>query len=392
MKRTASLSTVSVILCLLMTLTLSAYSTLPADLSAHIPRDGDKLHPNVSFLKGAISGVDTADRVASFSTGMFSPSDEADVSVYVDRDTLSYIQFATKYLFRLSSDTLSLIGYENRASEFRIDNPSETITLESAGKNQIVTAWTGRQTIHGRDFLKSAMGMSRCSAEEGWALVADTDTLRNVTYMTWDFDMAYFDSDSIAADVPDSIASESISDLRLPVSEMASERILTRREMWLVKEARYPVLQRSRSFRLKENVDGNCDTIPLITFAMHYPPSFQYSDTGEELVKKAPGQNFHGAGIANGYGDDVWEDGKINVSEATVGGGSVSVTVSGVAGEGDARLAIYTDSGIRLTEPKTVKVGAIPQTYSIALPENSSGVLIIMIETDSGNISRKVIL
>lgn len=107
MKRTASIFPTIVIPCLLMALSPGAYAYHPSVLSSHIPRDGDRLHPNVSLSPGAIAAVDSVRRSVSLNPELFAPMDEADVSVYVDGDTLSYVQFATRHIFVISRDTLS---------------------------------------------------------------------------------------------------------------------------------------------------------------------------------------------------------------------------------------------------------------------------------------------
>lgn len=378
---------------------LSSFFTMNAVSSTydmpHMPRDGEQLHPNIAVRAGAISKVDESSRTVSFNPDLFSPLDEADARIYINEDTLGYVQFATKQKFTLRGDTLSYLGYENRASEFNFAGDVLLGTLSplqsSAGSS---SGWTGRITLHGSDLLKQAIGRSRTEVQGGWTLTSDTDTVRNATYMLWDMDMAYFDTASVTDAEADTIRWDEVSDLILPVDEMATQRLLTRRELWFSDQARYPVLLRSSVFQLRQGDSASCDTIPVSVFASWYPAAFQYADTGElpsdyapRKIGNSPYADGKGPGSTPGNSDNTG----VLISEATAGGDTVTVTVSSGSGSGPVTLTLFTDSGIRLSEPLTVTVTTVPRAVTLPIPPDASGVLILHIDSDTGSTSRKII-
>lgn len=360
------------------------------DTGPHIPRDGDRLHPDVSFSPEAISKVDPNLKMVFFNRNQFSAMNDADMCVYLYEDTLSFIQFATKHLFSLKTDTLSYLGYENRASRFVIKNPIAVASLNSATSFIVNENLNGRLTFHGKDFLKQVKGTSSARIEDDWTICGDSDTIKHVVYGRWDMDMAYFDIDSIDSNAADSLMSQQVSDLLIPVRDMAKERVVTSREMWFAPDARYPVLQRSLSFLIKTTDGEDCDTIPVSCFSSHYPMAFQRSDTGEEYVpdfsiRKMPDAKYTNLGLA----DD--REG-LTISDAIAGKEHISVTISTESGEEDLNLTLYSDNGIRLSETISVRAQSLPQTIRIPRPQKSGGIVILFIESEAASICRKVIL
>lgn len=366
-------------------LAFNALANANDNFALHKPNDGDKLHPNVAYSQSAIGDVDAENRIVEFNAALFSPSDDADAAVYISNDTLSYIQFATNYRFKIESDTLKYIGYENRAGKFSLDVPAHAFKDGSDNVGSATSKWKGTHLHYGKEFLKHAEGESATASESGWTLVADTDTVCDATYVKWKFTLAYTERDSIGKDMPDSIANEYVSDFEVPIERVMTESLLTEREMWFSDAARYPILQRHRVYRLKDNENEECDTTLISQFSMYYPPAFQYSDTGEEPIKEKP------RNIADNHG----YEGKIygvDVSEASAEGEQISVTLSSKTGDTDLTLTLYTDSGIRLSTPTTVKAGAIPQKHTLPIPSGAKGVIILLIESDTGSQSQKIIL
>lgn len=366
-------------------LTFNALAHANDNFALHKPNDGDRLHPNVAYSQSAIGEVDAANRIVEFNAGLFSPSDDADAAVYLSNDTLSYIQFATNYRFKIESDTLKYIGYENRAGKFSLDVPAHAFIAVAGNVGSATSKWKGTHMHYSKQFLKHAEGESATSSESGWKLVGDTDTIKDATYVKWRFTLAYTERDSIGKDMPDSIANEYVSDFEVPIERVMTESLLTEREMWFTDAARYPILQRHRVYRLKDNENEECDTTLISQFSIYYPAAFQYSDTGEEPIKEKP-RNIAGNNGSNGkiYGVDV--------SEASAEGERISVTLSSKTGETDLTLTLYSDSGIRLSTPTTIKAGAVPQKHTLPIPSGAKGVIILLIESDTDSQSQKIIL
>lgn len=385
MKKQAYRHSCIAVIIISLTLAFNALAQANDNFALHKPNDGDKLHPNVAYSQTAIGDVDATDRIVEFNADLFSPGDDADAAVYISNDTLSYIQFATNHRFKIESDTLKYIGYENRAGKFSLEVPAHAFITDAGYIGSAATKWKGTHLHYGKQFLKHAVGESATASESGWKLVGDNDTIRDATYVKWRFTLAYTERDSIGKDMPDSLANEYISEFEVPVDRVMTERLLTEREMWFSDAARYPILQRHRVYRLKDTEQESCDTTLISQFCMYYPAAFQYSDTGEEPIKEKPrnvaGNNGHDGKI---YGVDV--------SEASTDGDIISVTLSSQTGETDLTLTLYTDSGIRLSTPATVKAGAIPQKHTLPIPSGAKGVIILHIESDTGSQSQKIIL
>ncbi len=396
MKKTACKYTASFLTGILLGFSFCVHAESATDFSFHIPRDGDRLHPNVSLNETAKANIDSEKRLVSIVPDLFAPLDAADISVFVNSDTISYIQNATKYLFRLSSDSLLYIGFENRASFFRLDNPVTVMTSVTGGTAGTENIWSGRLMHHGGELLKMACGVSSTTVEKGWTLAADMDTIGNVTKASWDFILSYVDTSltcngGVGEAEADSIPIGSISDVGLPIERVLSERLLSCREMWFTADARYPVFQQSRVFRLVDDGSGACDTIPISTFSQFYPTDFQYSDTGEIPDINRSRQNTS-MSYSRGYGvTDTWAYDSI-ICDARYSGAGIEVTLADDAGDCKMTLTLFTDSGLRISEPVTVKAGAIPQKHSIPVPKDTRGVVIIVIESESGTYSRKVII
>lgn len=147
MKRTDVIFLSTVVVWMVTTVCSGALANRTSEIQTHIPSDGDRLHPGISLDPRAITTVQTANRTVSICSDMFSPEYDADVSVYVDGDTLSYVQFSTKHIFRISSDTLSYIGNDNRSSEFRVDRSATPVAYVPGEGISTPVAWTGRLTL-----------------------------------------------------------------------------------------------------------------------------------------------------------------------------------------------------------------------------------------------------
>ncbi len=200
--------------------------------------------------------------------------------------------------------------------------------------------------------------------------------------------MSYVNPDSIANLDPDSITSEKISDMNVDVKALKSGRQLTERTLWFSPDARYPVLTDSRVSTIELCNDGSLlDTIPLSTLAMYYPPSFQYSDTGEEPVGKKNGNR----GASDNY-DDERINPSFNVGEPEIVENTLEVSLSSSGDYIDADIMLYSESGMRLSGPTPVTLGPVPGIYSVPVPDGWKGVLILSVENGIKQITRKVIL
>lgn len=354
---------------------------------SHVPRDMDCLHPGISASPLAITSVDYESRTVKFNPEFFS-NETSEADIYIKGDTVSYIQFATKHRFLLNSDTLSYMGFENRGTLFSVDGAFAAVRLDLTEGDTIKGRWTGRATGYGNAVLRAMSGRSASHAGRGWTLVADGDTLRGATRVIWDLDTEYVNPDSIPEGTADSIAADAVSALIVDVGRLMSERLLTRREMWFADGARYPVLQRSSVSRvlMNKDTDGR-DTVPVSMTAMYYPALWQYSDTGEEPRKAPAGESRD---IRRASSDDVESD--LRAGEPVTDGEAVTLTVSSANGGKDATVTLYSDSGLRLTEPVTVTLTNIPRTISIPVPAGWKGVLLIRLEAGQDSLTRKTVI
>ncbi|MDE6380895.1 MAG: hypothetical protein K2L11_10510 [Muribaculaceae bacterium] len=372
---------------------IAAFSTVAQSDAYHIPRDGDRLHPGLAESRSVILSVNDSARILLLDPSAVSFDGDSDAWTYIDTDTISYVQFATKHRFKLSGDTLSYIGYENRATDFRLDRPSTVAVFPLKDGDIVSDIWTGHMLRHGAMMLRHVKGESTGRVESGWTLTDGTDTIRNVTRLRWTLDMAYADPDSVTAAMPDSVASEIISELQVDVKAILSERLLTERSMWFSEDARYPILTDSRVSRVILGEGGApADTVPLSTLAIHYPASFQHSDTGEEFTAMKPKGGDHGNNYGE-YGYDAQDSGSsLQIGEPEAGAGSVSITLCSTTGPTSATLTLFTDSGIRLAEPVMVTVGTVPQTCTVDFPAGWTGVLLIRVESGEESYTRKTII
>lgn len=387
MKRATPISVIAAIAGLLIAADFAVYAATPISETPHSPRDGETLHPGVSFSSCALLGSDSiTSKTISISAELFLSDDSNDAAIYIDGDTISYVQFATKYKFLLSSDTLRYSGFENRATSFSLDTTVAVMGLPLKYGDNFSEEWSGTVFTHGRNVLKRVSGVSKTFLDKGWSLTDGTDTIGNATLARWTIDMAYVDQESINAVSPDSISPESVSDLIVPMERIITERVLTERSIWFCDEARYPVLTLTSVFQIKPSGAEGCDTVPVSTLAMYYPPVYQQSDTGEEIVrKKKPGNDNGGT---SPYSEDTIAD----ISEPLVTGNTMELTVSSPEGPVDLEVSLFTDSGIRLSEPVSVRAGAIPTTVSLDIPAGYRGVILIHIDSPQGQTTRKVII
>ena len=359
----------------------------------HTPRDGDRLHPGIASSGSLILSVCDSSRTVLLDPSAISFADDLDAYTYIDNDTISYVQFATKHRFLLQGDTLSYIGFENRATYFRLNSAANAAHFPLKDGATVRDKWSGSMLQYGSMILKRTVGISSSRAESGWTLTDGTDTLRNAVRLKWTLDMAYADPDSVNASMPDSIASDIISDMQVNVKAMLSERLLTERTIWFSEDARYPVLTDSRVSRIVLSDGGeSADTIPLSMLAIYYPPSFQYSDTGEDYVAEKP----HAKDTGNTYGEYGQGDNdhgtSLKVGDPELSGNAITFALSSSSGTRTATVTLFTDSGIRLTEPKEFVVGPVAQHYSLDVPAGWKGVLLLRVEAGEESYTRKTIL
>lgn len=359
------------------------------DKTDHTPRDFDHLNPAVSYSPHAITSIDCEKCIVSFIPDLFSTDNSGDVHVYADGDTISYVQFATKHRFLINSDTLSYIGFENRATQFSIDKPFTVLKLAPINGDTINTEWAGKVIAYGNTVLKATRGTSKSYSDYDWRLVTDKDSLNSVTRVVWDLDMEYINPDSIPAGIPDSIAAEAVSDLIVDIDRLKSERLLTRRILWFANNARYPALQQSSVSRiLIRKGSDECDTIPVSQICMYYPAAWQYTDTGEEQPQQSPAYKSRGS----------WQDSEnknetiLYANEPITTGDIVTLTASSANGKTDATITLYSDSGLCLSEPVTITLTTIPSTVKIPVPLGWKGVLLIRIEANTYSLTRKVVV
>ena len=333
----------------------------------------------------------------STKTVLFNPDavvfdSDRDAAVYMDGDTISYVQEATKHRFLLREDTLSYIGYENRATDFRLTSPVVVTNFQFQDGSEKPNVWNGRVLHYGSMILCHTIGTSTTAIEKGWKLTDGTDTIHHATRLVWTLDMAYADRDSIDKEMPDSVASERISEMQVDAKSLMQERLLTERTLWFTRDARYPVLTDSRISRiLFNNARLKGDTVPVSGLAMYYPSSHQYEDTGEEITDRKPVQTVGGYAI-DPYNDKSQDNGiTISVGEPKVSGNFLEVTLSSQAGPFVATVTLFSESGIRLTEPAAVTVGIVPQSHPVEIPSGWSGVMLLRIDAGEESYTEKII-
>ena len=370
----------------------AAFSICAQQNTEHIARDGDILHPGLAYSPDLILSIDDSTKTVLLDPDAVIFDSSLDAATYIDSDTISYVQSATKHRFVFRRDTLYYLGFENRATYFSLDSAVRVAHFPLEDGKTTSDKWSGNMLQYGSMILKRTVGISSSLAESGWTLTDGTDSVRNATRLKWALDMAYADPDSVNASMPDSIASEKISEMQVDVNAMLLERLLTERTMWFSEDARYPVLTDSRVSRIMLSEGGSsADTIPLTMLAMHYPASYQHSDTGEEITtpkKKA----FSPGSIYGDYGKEGTETGmSLTVEEPVTSGDAVTVTLSSPSGPVTATVTLFTDSGIKLTEPMEVTVGEVPQPYSIKLPSGWNGIVLVRVDAGEDSHTLKAI-
>ena len=363
----------------------------------HIPRDGDRLHTGLDDSRSLILSISDSARTVMLNPEAVSFDNDRDAYFYIDGDTISYIQSATKHRFILRGDTVSYIGYENRASDFRLDRPIRVTAFPLDDNVSIKDLWSAHLLHYGSMALRHVRGISRTSIKYGWTLTDGTDSLRNATRLLWSLDMAYADTDSFTASMPDSVVSEKISEMQVDVKAVLSERLLTERAMWFADGTRYPVLTESRVSRIMLNDGFSADTVPVSMLAMYYPASWQYSDNGEEIItqnqrKDDGGYSYDQYDDNDQYDDKSTDNGTaLFVGEAELSGNFVRFLLSSRYGTIDATITLFSDSGLRLTDPRNVKVGTVPQSYSVEAPSGWNGVMLLRVDTGEESYTRKII-
>lgn len=108
-----------------------------------LPRDGDRLQPQKSRIMGAVASDSKDSLVVNVNTGCFSSDDVAGISVYMEGDSLSYVQEGRKHLFTTRGDTLSYLGYESRATRLTLDSPLPLLLRLSGGGEGFAGEWSG---------------------------------------------------------------------------------------------------------------------------------------------------------------------------------------------------------------------------------------------------------
>ena len=379
------------IILFLTAVSAASATILAQSFAEHTPRDGDRLHPGFADSHSLILLINDTSRTVLVDPSAISFDDDRDASAYLDGDTISYVQAAIKHRFIHRGDTLSYIGYENRATDFRLDTPTTVAVFPLKEGDAVVDGWTGHVLQYGTMMLKHIKGISRGEVQDGWTLTDGNDTLRNVTRLRWTLDMAYADTDSVTPEMADSVASDIISEMHVDPKSMLSERLLSERTMWFSEDARYPVLTDTRISRILLDTQGiSPDTVPLTAFAIHYPPAFQYSDTGEDFIARKPDE---GRGSFGTYGyEEVAEGTSLRVGEPEVGGGTLSVTLSSPYGIIKATVTLFSDNGIRLTEATEIIIGTVPQTCALPVPTGCSGVVLLRVDAGEESYTRKAML
>ncbi|MDE6522561.1 MAG: hypothetical protein K2L17_07075 [Muribaculaceae bacterium] len=110
--------------CLFHTAIISAaaFSICAQQNTAHISRDGDILHPGLAYSPDLILSINDSTRTVLLDPDAVIFDSSLDAATYIDGDTISYVKSATKHRFIFRSDTLYYLGFENRATYFRLDS------------------------------------------------------------------------------------------------------------------------------------------------------------------------------------------------------------------------------------------------------------------------------
>lgn len=370
---------------------IGAVSISAQEATKHIARDGDKLHPGLSLPTNLILNINDSTRTVLLDPDAVTFKETLDAAAYLDCDTISYVQAATKHRFIFRNDTLSYLGFENRATDYFLDSAVNVAHFPLKDGGSIHDIWSGQILHHGSMLLKRMTGKSSSHTEEGWVITDGIDTIPEAMRLTWTLDMAYAAPDSITPELPDSINSERISEMQVDVNAVLSERLLTERSIWFADDARYPVLTDTRISRLILDDDGiPSDTIPISMIAMYYPGTYQNADTGEDITGLKP----YGMPQDSSHKSPGAERGlshSLTVEEPEANGNIVTVSLSSQAGLADVTVTLFSESGIRLTEPLNVTVGNVPQTHSFEVPADWNGVLLLRVDAGEESYTKKII-
>lgn len=375
---------------ILMVIPLAVFAADPVGegFSRHFPRDFEKLNPDVSFSPTAISLIDSSRRLVNFNPALFYSDPGNSAGIYICGDTVNYVQFATKHRFIQNSSEFAYLGFENRATRYSLNEPLPVMKFPPVENETAQANSSGSVTGYGGILLKLIKGRSTGNIISGWTLTDGNDTVRDAKCLVWELDTEYLDPDSVAGEWKDSISQESVSDYEVDVSRLLSERLLTRRMIWFTEDARYPVLQQSTVSRLVGRCSGTvCDTVPVSVLSMLYPPECQYADTGEgNIAKKTVSDENNNVPSPDNIGNTV------EAGEPESSNGSVRIALSSKDGAIEATLTLYSDSGIRISDPVTVSLTAIPQTFCIPVPSGHKGILLIRIEAGEESLTRKTVV
>lgn len=356
--------------------------------SRHLPRDFEKLNPDVSFSPSAISLIDNSRRLVSFNPALFYSDPGNSAGIYISGDTVNYVQFATKHRFLQEPGKMAYSGFENRATRYSLNEPLPVMKFPPVENGTVQANSSGSVTGYGGVLLKLIKARSTGNISAGWTLTGGNDTVRDAKCLVWELDTEYLDPDSVPGEWNDSISPESVSDYEVDVRRLLSERLLTRRMIWFTDDARYPVLQQSTVLRLVEKDSGTeCDTVPVSVLSMFYPAECQYADTGEgNSAKKTVSDENNDVPSPDNTGNTV-EAGDPEFSNE-----SISIALSSKDDAVGATLTLYSDSGIRISEPVAVSLTAIPRTFGIPVPSGYKGIVLIRIEAGGQSLTRKAVV
>ena len=241
--------------------------------SRHLPRDIEKLNPDVSLSASAISLIDSSRRLVNFNPALFYSDPGNSAGIYISGDTVNYVQFATKHRFIQNSREFAYSGFENRATRYSLNEPLPVMKFPSVENGTVQANSSGSVTGYGGILLKLIKGRSTGNVSAGWTLTDGNDTVRDAKCLVWELDTKYLDPDSVAGEWNDSISQESVSDYEVDVRRLLWERLLTRRMIWFTDDARYPILQQSTVSRLVgRDSKTECDTVPVSVLSMFYTP------------------------------------------------------------------------------------------------------------------------
>ncbi len=128
-------------------------STFVASVAAqpdmpHTPRDGDQLHPGISGSRSLILSVDDTTKTVIIDPQALSFNDSRDAYCYIDGDTISYVQSATKHRFLFRGGAISYIGFENRATNFSLDSAVSVARFPLLGGDTVTGKWNPSPPAH----------------------------------------------------------------------------------------------------------------------------------------------------------------------------------------------------------------------------------------------------